>query len=308
VNGIFLWGTGHQDLAEKLDLSRLSDLPATWPEELLFRGPWRQAALLPEGRASHCRVSERRTDRPVIFVAGTCSSAMPLAWHFIDLGCLPQWGSIICIRQSRGRGQLGRDWISPPGNLYAAVRLPEASSDFSGMTSLILGYAVIRVLQELGLPAGLKWPNDIMINGKKAGGILIQNRLGVSVAGVGLNLLSSPDPGSLRAAHAVPATHFAAAGHRATPLSLWERLVDRGSFFMEEVLGTDVSSAIRRIQAQMAFIHQTVRVDDHSGEIYNATLLGLSEDGGLVLGVDSETRTIRSGSISPLPDSQKEQT
>jgi BirA family biotin operon repressor/biotin-[acetyl-CoA-carboxylase] ligase len=233
---------------------------------------------------------------------------MPLAWHFSDLGCLPEWGSVICIRQSNGRGQLGRDWVSPPGNLYSALRLPEAPSDFSGMMSLVIGYAVIRVLQELGLPAGLKWPNDIMIDGKKAGGILIQNRLGISLAGIGLNLVSAPDTASLRIAHAVPATHLGAAGHRATPLPLWERLVDRGRFFMDTVLNDDMSSAIRRIQAEMAFIHQTVRVDDHTGGIYNATLLGLSEDGGLLLGAGSETKTIRSGSISPLPGLQKEQT
>jgi BirA family biotin operon repressor/biotin-[acetyl-CoA-carboxylase] ligase len=142
-----------------------------------------------------------------------------------------------------------------------------------------------------------------MIGGKKAGGILIQNRGGISVAGVGLNLLSSPDPASLRSAHAVEATHLAAAGHQAAPLSLWERLVDRIGFFMDEVLGADVSTAIGRIQANMEFVDQTVRVDDHSGRIYSATLLGLSKDGGLILEVENNVKTIRSGSITPLPNS-----
>jgi BirA family biotin operon repressor/biotin-[acetyl-CoA-carboxylase] ligase len=258
-------------------------------------------SLSAEGEDSDCWLSGSRADKPVIFVAGACSSAMPLAWHFAAMDCLPEWGSVICIRQFKGTGQLGRDWVSPPGNLYAAVRLPKAPPELSGMMSLVIGYAVIRVLQELGLPARLKWPNDIMIGGKKAGGILIQNRRGISVAGVGLNLASAPDPASLRADHAIPATHLEAAGHQTAPLSLWERLVDRGGYFMEQVLGDDVPSVIARIQAQMSFVHQTVRVDDHSGGTYHATLMGLSEDGGLVLGVGNETRTIRSGSISPLP-------
>ena len=301
MNGIFLWGTGHPDLADKFDFSQLSNLPTPWSEDLQSRGPWRKTVLPPERPASNCRVSEKRADRPVIFVAGTCRSAMPLAWHFAAMKCLPEWGSVICIHQLQGIGQLGRDWVSPPGNLYAALRLPEAPLGFSGMMSLVIGYAIIRVLQELELPAKLKWPNDIMINGKKAGGILIQNRHGISVAGLGLNLLSAPDASLLRAGHAVPATHLEAAGHRATPLPLWERLVDRGGFFMGELLATDVPTAIGRIQTQMEFVDQTIRVDDHSGRIYSATLLGLSKDGGLMLGVENETRTIRSGSITPLP-------
>jgi BirA family biotin operon repressor/biotin-[acetyl-CoA-carboxylase] ligase len=299
VKGIFLWVTGHPDLAEKLDFSKLCDLPEPWPEELHLREPWQKANNAADGPVRDYRVSEKRADKPVIFVAGACNSAMPLAWHFADMNCLPEWGSVICIRQLQGKGLLGRGWISPPGNLYAAVRLPESSADFSGMMSLVFGYATIRVLQERGLPAKLKWPNDIIIDGKKAGGILVQNRRGISVAGVGLNLVSAPDTASLRAAHAVPATHLAAAGHRATPLSLWEQLVDRGSFFLEEVLGDDVPSAIGRIQSQMAFIDQPVRVDDHGGDIYSAKLLGLSEDGGLILDVENEKRIIRSGSIAP---------
>ena len=301
VNGIFLWGTGHPDLAGKIDFSRLSDLPAPWSEDLRLREPWRKTVLPLEGPASDCRVSGKRTDAPVIFVAGACASAMPLAWHFAAMDCLPEGGSVICTSQLQGKGQRGRGWVSPPGNLYAALRIPEAPPAFSGMMSLVIGYAVIRALQELELPARLKWPNDVMLGGKKAGGILIQNRRGISVAGVGLNLVSAPDPASLRAAHAVPATHLEAAGHRTTPLSLWERLVDRIGFFMRALYGAGVPTAIGRIQAQMEFVDQAVRVDDHAGRIYSAVLLGLSEDGGLMLKVENETRTIRSGSITPLP-------
>jgi len=306
LNGIIIWGTGHRDMAENIDFSRLSDLPAPWPEEIDNRGPWQKTTLAPEGPASDCLTSEKRADAPVIFVAGTCRSAMPLAWHFAGMDCLPVWGSLICIRQLQGTGQLGRTWISPPGNLYAALRLPEAPPAFAGIMSLVTGYAILRTLQELKLAARLKWPNDIMIDGKKAGGILIQNRQGMSIAGVGLNLLSAPDAEALRADHAAEATHLAAAGYAARPLSLWERIVDRGRIFMEEILSADVPSAIGRIQAQMAFIGRTVLVDDHAGGIYPATLAGLSPAGELVLEIENETRTIRSGSIAPLPGLRKE--
>lgn len=304
MNGIYLWGTGHRGMAEGLDLSRLSDLPAPWPDELHLRDPWLEAALVPEGPESACRVSGKRAGAPVIFVAGACSSAMALAWHFFAMNCLPVGGSVICVSQWQGKGQLGRTWISPPGNLYAALRLPEAAPDFSGMMSLVTGYVIIRALQELGIPARLKWPNDIMVGERKAGGILIQNRPGVSVAGVGLNLVSAPPGESLRAAHAAAATHLGNAAPPFAPLSLWERLVYRGHELMDAVLGSDVPTAVARIQAEMTFLGREVRVDDHTGRpAYRATLTGLSPDGGLVLRTGSRIQTIRSGSITPLSKS-----
>lgn len=309
MNGIFLWGTGHRDMAEKLALARPSDLPAPWPDELHLRKPWREAALVPDGPESACLVSEKRIDAPVIFIAGACSSAMALAWHFSTMDCLPEWGSVICMRQWQGKGQLGRNWVSPPGNLYAALRLPQAPPDFSGMMSLVTGYAVIMALQELAVPSKLKWPNDIMLDDKKAGGILIQNRPGVSVAGVGINLVSAPPPASLRTAHAIAATCLEDMGHAALPLSLWEQLVDRGRAFMDEMLGLKVAAAIERIQAQMAFMGHEVRVDDHTDRAaYRATLTGLSQEGGLVLRTGSKVETIRSGSITPLTDLRKDWT
>lgn len=302
MNGIFLWGTGQRDMAEKLALARPSDLPAPWPDELHLRGPWRKAALVSEGPESACLVSEKRINAPVIFIAGASSSAMALAWHFSAMDCLPEWGSVICMRQWQGKGQLGRNWVSPQGNLYSALRLPQASPDFSGMMSLVTGYAVIKALQELAVPSKLKWPNDIMLGDKKAGGILIQNRPGTSVAGMGLNLVSAPPPEMLRAAHAAEATCLKDMGYPAAPLSLWERLVDRGRVFMDDMLGADPASAIERIEAQMAFLGREVRVDDHTGRpVYRATLMGLSQDGGLMLRADNKTETIRSGSIAPLP-------
>lgn len=291
-------------MADRIDLSRLSALPAPWSGDLHLRGPWRATSLLPEGAESDCRVSEKRAGAPVIFVAGACSSAMPLAWHFAAMGCLPNWGSVICIQQREGKGQLGRIWVSPPGNLYAAIRMPLPPTAFSGMMSLVAGYAVANVLRELGIPAALKWPNDILLDGKKVGGILVQNRSGISVAGIGINLLSAPPPELLRAGHAMAATSLSKEGYPAAPLPLWERIVDRSRIYFNEILNGDVPTAILSIQAHMAFRGHVVQVDDHTGRApYRATLVGLSEDGSLVLQTQNSKETIRSGSIIPLPDS-----
>ena len=80
--------------------------------------------------------------------------------------------------QTAGRGRRGRQWQSPfAANLYVSIRFP-VSGGFAalGGLSLAVGVVVAQALQELdpSLPVGLKWPNDLQINGAKVGGVLIE--------------------------------------------------------------------------------------------------------------------------------------
>lgn len=104
----------------------------------------------------------------------------------------------VCLAESqrRGRGRRGRDWISPFGhNLYLSLlwRFPCGPDTMQGL-SLAIGTALVAALEETGLQgAGIKWPNDILVGGRKLGGILI-DMAGASggptaaVIGVGLNV------------------------------------------------------------------------------------------------------------------------
>ncbi len=303
MNGIFLWGTGHRDMAEAFDPAQVRDLPFPWSDDVDAFGPWRDVFFLHEGPGSRCRVSEKRGDAPAIFIAGACSSAMALAWHFCSLGCLPEWGSVLCISQWKGVGQLGRNWESPPGNLYAAVRLPDNVGYGPPAGSLLTGYWVAGVLRELGIPAQLKWPNDLILDERKAGGILIQRRDGVVLAGIGLNLTSAPPVEKLRAPRAMKAVSLSETGHRHTPLQLWCRLMKNGPYCFKESLGLDPLSFNNRLLDFLAFLGRDILVDDHTGALYSGKLIGLSRDGGLNVTVENTRKTIRSGSIYPLDDS-----
>lgn len=101
------------------------------------------------------------------------------------------------IEQTGGRGRLGRKWESERGSgIYMSFAIP-ASCNPSGMT-VAVGVALCRRLRDLGYPALLKWPNDILVQGKKVCGILselVHNKTGESfvVVGVGLNLSRSFD-------------------------------------------------------------------------------------------------------------------
>lgn len=105
---------------------------------------------------------------------------------------------LVALRQTQGRGRLGRQWASTPGaSLTFSLSLPVRRADWSGL-SLAVGLAVAQALDPAGTTLGLKWPNDLWRRdalgvGRKLGGVLIEAlSLGdtrMAVIGVGLNVL-----------------------------------------------------------------------------------------------------------------------
>ncbi|MDT8452910.1 MAG: biotin--[acetyl-CoA-carboxylase] ligase [Gammaproteobacteria bacterium] len=98
-------------------------------------------------------------------------------------------------QQTQGRGRRGKVWISPPHSsiyLSLAWRFEVPVNELGGL-SLAVGVAVVRVLKAIGLEqAGLKWPNDVLIEGRKIAGILIETTQNTATAttaiiGIGLN-------------------------------------------------------------------------------------------------------------------------
>lgn len=94
----------------------------------------------------------------------------------LDAGVGTPFG-IIAERQTAGRGRRGRSWVSPFGaNLYytLGISVRGGPKELEGL-SLVVGLAVVRAIQSLGIAAaGLKWPNDVLLNGKKLAGILLE--------------------------------------------------------------------------------------------------------------------------------------
>lgn len=98
---------------------------------------------------------------------------------------------LVAEQQSAGRGRRGRDWITAPGSALALSMLARNPSDRrwdSGLT-LALGVVTAEALHRLGARSvRLKWPNDLVVEGGKLGGILVESFAGGVVAGVGINL------------------------------------------------------------------------------------------------------------------------
>ncbi len=94
---------------------------------------------------------------------------------------------IVANEQTAGRGRFGRNWISPNGGLYATIIVSSVP-----LISLKAGLAVVRVLRSVGIDAGLKWPNDVLVEGLKIAGLLIETDGAFSLVGIGVNLTSAP--------------------------------------------------------------------------------------------------------------------
>jgi BirA family biotin operon repressor/biotin-[acetyl-CoA-carboxylase] ligase len=129
-------------------------------------------------------------------------------------------GLVVCAEeQTRGRGRHGRTWASPPGNLYASVLLrPDCTLVAAGQLSLVAGLALAEALVRIGPPGvdlTLKWPNDVLIDGAKAAGLLLEGasrkdgRAAWVIIGSGVNIASCPDetayPATCLARHGFPA-------------------------------------------------------------------------------------------------------
>ncbi|NLY14981.1 MAG: biotin--[acetyl-CoA-carboxylase] ligase [Gammaproteobacteria bacterium] len=105
---------------------------------------------------------------------------------------------VIAESQTAGKGRRGRSWMSPfASNLYMSLIWPVVGSvrQLEGL-SLVVGLAVARALREAGLDAGVKWPNDVQVGGKKISGILLELTgdpadQSFVVIGIGVNVNSS---------------------------------------------------------------------------------------------------------------------
>ena len=113
-------------------------------------------------------------------------------WQLVDQGASA--GTVaIAAQQQAGRGQRGRQWQSHPGGLYLSLALePDIPTSESAHLILCSAWGIAQSLHNLGIPVGLKWPNDLVVGGRKLGGILsetrVQNGLITKVIiGVGLN-------------------------------------------------------------------------------------------------------------------------
>ena len=114
---------------------------------------------------------------------------------------------ILTERQISGRGRRGQSWACPAGEglAFTLIVRPKESPALWSRLALAAGLAIAEALDSFGVSAGLKWPNDVWVGGKKICGILVEADSGFAVVGVGVNVNVKVFPAGL--AH--PATSLA---------------------------------------------------------------------------------------------------
>lgn len=197
---------------------------------------------------------------------------------------------VIADQQTAGRGRLGRSWLSVPGAavLMSLVYPNAAHRPTHDRVSMLAGVAVAEAVAELmpDVEVRLKWPNDVMVEGKKLAGILIETVRDAAVIGVGLNVLSpvETDP-SLRDI----ATSFEALGRPIDRLPIIHALGRR----LIQTLENPCDAADLAAWKSLASLGQT-QTFEHNGQRITGTVLDLDPDHGLIVRRDS-------GEIVTLP-------
>ena len=245
-----------------------------------------------------------RTGLPAdLFVCAECSSTFDLGWKLRELGFMREWDAALALRQTAGRGQLRRPWQSPGGNLHVSFRLPERfvrESAASVLTALLL----IRSFARMDLPLLFKWPNDLVLMGEhgpgKLGGLLLEERAQVLLAGLGVNMASLPEAANLRRDAAMPAARLPENFCCGEPVKLWLELVYNALLIYKN---TFTASSSRELlwesEKYLLWKGSEVQVLDasESGSITRGLLCGLTELGGLRLFAST---TVKAG--APVAD------
>jgi BirA family transcriptional regulator, biotin operon repressor / biotin---[acetyl-CoA-carboxylase] ligase len=212
---------------------------------------------------------------------------------------------VIAETQSAGRGRMGRRWHSPPGaNLYTTIILrPKLALAEVARLSLVAGVAAAEALETVaaGIVA-LKWPNDVWLNGKKAGGMIAEavsdanQKLACVLLGIGLNLnLAAAElPEELRRhATSVLIETGRRSDRAALAATLFNRLDNR---YMEfEVRGFDAMRPVWESYSALTGKRVTV-VNGAARE--TGVVSGIDASGALLLQVGAATRRILAGDVT----------
>jgi BirA family transcriptional regulator, biotin operon repressor / biotin---[acetyl-CoA-carboxylase] ligase len=105
----------------------------------------------------------------------------------------PEGTAVIAEKQTSGRGRLRREWVTPQGNIAVSVVLYPARKDLHFLTMLASLAVLYSIEKTAGLRCQLKWPNDVLIGGKKVCGILLESQASAesveyAIIGIGINV------------------------------------------------------------------------------------------------------------------------
>ncbi|HJQ83232.1 MAG TPA: biotin--[acetyl-CoA-carboxylase] ligase [Candidatus Binatia bacterium] len=215
-------------------------------------------------------------------------STQRVARELADAGA-PEGTTVIAERQTAGRGRLGRVWHSPPGlNLYCSILLrPPLPPHAVPQVALVAGTAVAAAVaaQSTATPA-IKWPNDVLVGGRKVAGILVEmdsemERVRHVLVGIGVNL-NAPAAAFPRQLRAKATSLLVATGRRVDRAAFAGRLLAELEARYGRYLSGGFASVRTEWESWSCLGGRDVCVAGPEGEV-SGRVLGLDDDGALRL-------------------------
>jgi BirA family transcriptional regulator, biotin operon repressor / biotin---[acetyl-CoA-carboxylase] ligase len=243
----------------------------------------------------------------VVEVYGALGSTQGRARELARAGT-PHGTLVVAGIQAGGRGRLGRTWGSPKGGLWMSLVLrPRLGASLASRITQTAAVGVAKALWEVGVEARIKWPNDLLADGKKICGILAESSAGhasglakerpldYAVLGVGVN--ANLDPAELRVADREVTTIRSELGRDVDPLELLSALLSN----LDAEVGRieDFGAVLEDWRRLTCTLGEQVRVRRFDDTI-EGRALDLSPEGALLLDTHRGTVEVYEGEIEQL--------
>lgn len=236
-----------------------------------------------------------------LFTRTEVESTNDVAWELAQRGA-DEGACVVADLQTRGRGRQGRSWHTAPGKGLSLSLLlhPGCDPGAFGTAPLVAGLALARAIESLGVPARLKWPNDLLVGTRKLSGVLVESRRGadgtdVAVMGVGVNVSQTAEdfPHELRERATSLAMEDCATTREAVAAAFLNALEP----LWDEHLEGDRHVALEAWRKRAAFWGRPVTVKTPAGAVAGVAR-DLDDLGGLVVDVaHGEPVTVYAGDL-----------
>ncbi|MGI8649264.1 MAG: biotin--[acetyl-CoA-carboxylase] ligase [Rubrobacter sp.] len=217
----------------------------------------------------------------------------------------PDGTLVLACRQAGGKGRLGRDWGSPEGGLWMSLLLrPEFAPQLAPRITQSAAVAVAKTLIEFGILAKVKWPNDILVDGRKICGVLAESkmtfgeggvRLDHAVLGIGLNV--NLDPEDLGLSEYQAASVRGELGRGVPLLELLSKLLPKLATELNDV--EDFRGTLRDLKNLSDTLGRCVRVR-RLGEVVEGVAVEIDPEGTLILSTENGLVQLFEGDVEYL--------
>jgi BirA family biotin operon repressor/biotin-[acetyl-CoA-carboxylase] ligase len=210
-------------------------------------------------------------------------------------------------RQTAGRGRRGRTWTSPEGNLYCSLLLRptcpvSTAPQLCFVTAVAVAHALATIL-DAGSDVRCKWPNDVIVHGRKVAGILLESateaegELAWVIIGIGVNVASHPV--SIESAMPASSLHAEGAGNDVTPRAVLDLCLDRLEHWLGIWAGQGFDVVRKEWKARAFGLHDQVLVNLET-ETLTGVFVDLDTDGALLLRSADGIRRVAAGDVFPV--------